>query len=211
MLAVADGLGSASRAADGSHRAVTRAVGSMQEALLRGHDVDPEAMVRGAFAAAREALERAATDGGLRELATTLLVLFARGDRMAIGHLGDGVILLRRRGELEAASIAPAEAYANLVASLTADDWVDRLRVTTVDGDGVDGVLMTTDGLEHIVLFNRLEGTPNQALVPKLLHLADRDDIEVPVKAKELAAWLASDMVRERTDDDVTLLLASLR
>ena len=65
----------------------------MQEAMLRGQDADAEALVRGAFAAAREALERAAGDGGLRDLATTLLVLFARGDRMAIGHLGDGVIL----------------------------------------------------------------------------------------------------------------------
>ncbi len=194
LIAVADGAGSAPRASEGSWRAVAAAT----EAMRAGVPLDD------VMCGARRALAPIGDDERLGDFATTLLVVRASADRIETAQVGDGAVVVRRGGELEV--LAPDEKgeYLNETVFLTSDSWAEHLRVACVDGDGVDGVAALTDGLQLVAL-DLSTGVPHAPFfAPFFSFVAEDGDVA------QLESFLGSDRVGERTDDDVTLVVAAL-
>jgi hypothetical protein len=196
VLVVADGAGSARLAAEGSSRAVTAAV----EGLRAG--VDLEAVMEGA----RLALEPVVAGERLGDRATTLLVVRvpAGAGVVETAQVGDGAVVLRRCGELEVLAADDKGEYLNETCFLTSASWRESMRVETVSAEGVDGVAAMTDGLQ-LVAFDLSTGVPHAPFfAPFFSFVAGEGDVE------GLASFLGSERVGERTDDDVTLAVATL-
>jgi hypothetical protein len=194
LMAVADGAGSAPRAAEGS----TRAVAAAMEAMRSG--VDLEVVVEGA----RRSLEPVVMGERLGDRATTLLVVRAVGGAIETGQVGDGAVVVRRHGILEVVAADDKGEYLNETCFLTSDGWRDALRVARVADDGVDSIAVMTDGLQLVAL-DLATGTPHAPFFEPFFAFAAGGG-----EVAQLEAFLASDRVGERTDDDVTLAVATL-
>jgi len=160
-----------------------------------------------AAGAARTALEALAVAEGdpLRSFATTLSCAVVAEGWLAVAHNGDGaVVVVDRDGPRTAARPARGE-YANEVAFLTADDGLDHVAYP-VEAGGVEAVALLTDGLLRLALQLPAGTTHEPFFAPLLAFAGEAPDPEVA--AAELAAFLASDRVVARTDDDTTLVLA---
>ena len=197
LIAVADGAGSAPLAAEGS----ARAVASAMEAMRSGVPMD--AVVEGA----RLALEPVGAGERLGDRATTLLAVrvIAGSGLVETAQVGDGAVVVRRvDGALEVVAADDKGEYLNETCFLTSAGWRESLRLETVTADGVDGVAVMTDGLQ-LVAFDLSTGVPHAPFFAPFFAFVGGDGDEAG-----LAAFLGSDRVGERTDDDVTLAVAAL-
>lgn len=198
LLAVADGAGSARCAARGSSVAVAIALAALRAGAGAGD----------ALLCARGALEDVAVADGvaLGDLATTLLVVRADVEAGSIetAQVGDGAVVLRRDGAYEVPAPDEKGEYLNETVFLTSSGWRASMRTAVVSAAGVDGLAAMTDGLQ-LVAFELATGTPHPPFFEPFLAFV-RDDGPVD----QLEAFLASDRVAARTDDDVTLVVASL-
>ena len=194
LIAVADGAGSAPRSSEGS----TRAVAAAMDALRAGADLCA------VMHAARRSLEPVCEDDRMRDLATTLLAVRASPSGIETAQVGDGAVVVRRGGELSVVAPDDKGEYLNETVFLTSDGWLDSLRIETVPADGVDAVAVLTDGLQLVAL-DLATGVPHGPFfAPFFSFVAEDGDVG------QLEAFLGSDRVGERTDDDVTLVVAAL-
>jgi hypothetical protein len=205
LLAVADGAGSARLAASGSSIAVAVA---MEELRVRAADDLCGARLVDVFASVRAALEPSGDDDPLTSLgdrATTLLVARVSGDAVVTAQVGDGAVVVRRDGALEVLCPVDRGEYLNETCFLTSASWESELRVGVVPAAGIDGIAALTDGLQ-LVAFDMATGSPHAPFFDPLFSFASGDG-----SVDELASFLGSDRVAERTDDDVTLAVAGFR
>jgi hypothetical protein len=185
ILAIADGLGSAARSAEGSQAAVAAAI-------------QPEDL-GDAVAAARAAVE--ALDGELRSFASTLLVVHWRNGIATAAHVGDGSAVARTPDGLCVLSAPEESEYINEVTPLTDDLWSDHVRVSE-PLPNVDALALFTDGCQRAAI--RPGGAPSDGFFqPLFAYLA-----EPGADQTEIAALLAGAKMSEHSDDDKTLLLA---
>ncbi len=196
LVAVADGAGSARLAARGS----TWAVAVAMDALRAGAEVADSLLV------ARTALEDLAQAGdfALGDLATTLLVARATSSTIDTAQIGDGAVVLRRRGVYEVPAPDDKGEYLNETTFLTSDRWRAAARSASVTVEGVDAVAAMTDGLQ-LLAFDLSTGAPHKPFFdPFVTFVAGDGEVD------QLEAFLGSDRVGERSDDDVTLVVAAL-
>jgi len=190
VIAVADGAGSAPRAAEGSRHAVAAAI----DAIGRGASIEE------AFAAAARSLG----DDAPAERATTLLVAVIGGDALAVGQVGDGHIIVRRLdGSYDVVGPVVEREYLNETSFLSSPNWRDSLFTASIDAADIDAIAVMTDGLQ-LVAVELATTTPHPGFFDPLFAWAASDD----AADEELAAFLASPRLAERTDDDLTLALA---
>jgi Protein phosphatase 2C len=196
VTAAADGLGSAVRSQVGSHTAATVAVATALQAL--GSE-PPAEVVRRASVAAAEALAADAVTLACpaSELATTLsvAVIGFAAEEVAIGASGDCIHIVRdRSGTLHVVADQPPAGFANVVSGLHRGI---EPRVTVLPLEAVDAVLLSTDGLEHLLLRRPADERWPQ---PPLCHeLIDGE-------AGRIDQLLRDRAVRELTDDDCAVV-----
>ena len=217
VLAVADGAGSRPRSEEGARLAVRLAT----EYFLRRADAAVEVrpgeavheLLRDALHdVSKDFLDQTGTDA--QDFATTLTVVVLSPGW--IGHLtvGDGFVVVRagtEDGERQFHLLPQAAAvseYSNETVFLTSPDVARWTHTECVSDDGVDGVLLSTDGLAQAML-NRPAGgaqSPNTSFadaVFRSLDTATDDD-----RDSNLAALLRSDRLTALNADDKTLLRA---
>lgn len=187
VVAVADGAGSAARAAEGSAAAVVAAV----DALCAGTAIDE------AFDAAARSLGDDPADR-----ATTLLVAVFDGDVLTVGQVGDGFVVVRRDGAYDVVGEPVEREYLNVTVFLSSPSWRDHLEVTTLDATAIDAVALLTDGLQ-LVAIELASSTPFAGFFDPLFAWVGGGD----ASDGELAEFLASPRLAGRTDDDLTLAL----
>ncbi len=146
------------------------------------------------------------------EFAATLVLAISDGSSAITAHIGDGAIVARRAGDYTFTDLSWPESgqYASTTFFLT-DDAV-RLRIGVVTDIAIDRLAIMTDGLERLALnfANKAAHAPFFCSIFGPLaysHVFGRDQ----QLSDGLAAFLASDSVNARTDDDKTLVLAALR
>lgn len=213
VAAVADGAGSAVLAERGAEVAVETVVQVLSHALDVGRS-DYGAMLREAVAVAREAVLTAAQQYGSepRDLASTLLVAVVGPGGGGALQIGDGVIVVSdgangwcwvfwpQRGE-----------YANTTHFLTDEDAVERLQIEPFVGKVTDVALMT-DGLEPLALHYASKSVHEPFFHSMFQPLLDADGAEeITHLSASLERFLSSERVGSRTDDDVSLILATCR
>lgn len=208
VAAVADGAGSARRAAEGSQRAANFAVEYVAWRLCEHEAVEPPDLLIDAMSATRALLARTAKAVGhpLNDLATTLALVIASPDGVWAGQIGDGtVVVAGSDGALSAIADGQRQEYLNETTFLTSKDWRSACAVEYAPAP-VESIALLTDGLGLLALDLSDGITPHTPFFQPLLGFARRDD----ACPTELETFLGSERVATRTDDDVTLVLATL-
>ena len=212
VLVTADGAGSADRSDEGATTAVETAAAALEEALGRGWpatESEWQGLYDRVFTQARAAVVYMAEAQGLapRAFASTLLCAVASDEGLAVAQLGDGLaVATLDGGEWYLAATPQRGEYANETYFLIQGD-----RLPTVDvrvfPEPVQAVAVMTDGLLRLVLdLNRNQ--PHKPFFQPLLAFAAQSADPAEANA-QLSAFLGSERVCARTDDDKTLVLAA--
>jgi hypothetical protein len=212
LAVVADGAGSAKLGEIGAATAVAAALAALRQQF--GHPGAPrdatlaEAGLREAFRAARAALvaEAASRGAAVGDLATTLVCSVAGPVLVAAAQIGDGAVVFDdTAGQLRTLTRPVAGEYLNETVFLTSENLFERAQFQTWSG-GLRHLALFSDGLQMLAL-KMPAGEPHppffKPLFAWLARVADPD-----AGRQELLAWLTSPRVTDRTDDDLTLLLA---
>ncbi|MGW4345494.1 PP2C family serine/threonine-protein phosphatase [Streptomyces sp. NPDC004690] len=219
VLVVADGAGSAAYAAEGARQAVDLARRVFLP-LATPWERQPDAGARkralaGAFADVREMFLRwCGADPG--PFATTLTVVVASDGWLGQLSVGDGLVLLRTDSLRGAGSyhVLPQPRslgeYVNETVFVGSPGALEQVRVDCVRDDGVDGVLLSTDGLTNALLKRNPSGPPlpHDAFVGRLFDRLGDPAYDHDAEERWLSAFLASDQITRVTGDDKTLLWA---
>jgi hypothetical protein len=216
VLVVADGAGSAARAAEGA-QIMSGTVVQVCRRLLSDRLPETGDRWRGALALiAGEAIERyqRATDElderGTRAFASTLLVAVSSGPWIALLSIGDCFAIVRR---VDGGLHLPQKPRHpdGLVTSTTfvsAHDAIRRADVCVIQDAGVSALALATDGLAPAALTaSETQLAPHRPFVEPLLAQADRAS-----GSAQLRTYLGeNDTLVDTTDDDRTLLMAVRR
>lgn len=203
VMALADGVSSARCGDDGARIATEAAI-----ACLHGRRCDTSDDLLEAMLVARTAiLDRAASaNHEPDDYATTLLLAAVdRDGRLLAAQIGDGAIVSMDGQRNLTLVVSRRDApYVNQVESLTAVHVRAQIRVATVHS--VISVGLISDGLESMAMD---ETTPFPRFWEPLFRFAAQGSAGAD-GARMLTEWLASDAVAGATDDDSSLVLASI-
>jgi hypothetical protein len=208
VMAVADGAGSAVLGDVGASIAVQTAIDTLclQQNTPPGPASDAawHGLLTAAIAA--EAQARAVKT---RDLATTLILVVTTPHLVAVLQVGDGAAVVGDgTGTLMALTTPQSGEYINETTFLTSP-----AALQTAQGGVWHGaprhIAAFSDGLQMLAL-KMPAGSPHAPFFTPLFHFM-ATITEAAAAQDQLAAFLRSPRVRERTDDDVTLLLAARR
>ena len=211
VAVVSDGAGSAPRSEEGATFVCQELTAAAGAAVRASSDLDAlsDETVRSWFLAVREALRARARAAGVdvRDYAATALLAVASDHQALCAQLGDGGIVVRRApGEPFELAVWPGGGeYANETFFVTDDGAPERIELRRYDR--VVDVVAFSDGLQHLAL----EWSSRTAFAPffgpLVATVRARDDAGDAVRA-ELLAYLNSEAVNRRTDDDKSLAIA---
>jgi hypothetical protein len=214
VIAVADGLGSASRSDIGATEAVRVAVQTAKEMIL-GQQIEESKLggvVRAAVASARKAIEDKAIEEqcSVRDLACTIIVVAIRGDSMTVAHIGDGAVVASTVDGLRIISPPGESEYANEVVPLTSKDWEESLRIVPLV-TGVQCLGVFTDGCQRAALRKSADGLQpfDRFLGPIFSFAQELEDLAEG--EEEIRALLSSQKICDNSEDDKTLILAVVK
>jgi hypothetical protein len=211
LIFVADGAGTAERAEQGAQVAVREGLGAVEAGLAQGIPQDEagwRALVEESFFQARQALEQlaAAESLPLKSFGTTLVCGVVLDGLLVTGQVGDGAVIAgTEQGELFTAAFPQRGEYANETYFLTLPEALERLEVQ-VYTQPIAALALLSDGLTRLAL--QLPAyRPHPPFFVPLLSFAARAQ-EQDQAEQQLAAFLLSERVCARTDDDKTLVMA---
>ncbi|AFY87507.1 MAG: Serine/threonine-protein phosphatase 3 [Chroococcidiopsis cubana SAG 39.79] len=214
VAAVADGAGSAALGKVGAIVAAQTAVETICAEGSRLHLVDDEQgwqrILTQALAAAKTAVEAEAAVCGkqARELATTLILAVATPELVAAVQVGDGLAVASDRdGQIFALTAAQKGEYINETTFLVSPQALETVQVNVWRGTTTH-IAVFSDGLQMLAV-NMGDGSPYKPFFSPLFQFMAGVEDESEAK-EQLAAFLRSPRITERTDDDLTLLLATL-
>ena len=233
IVAVADGAGSALFGEIGAEIAVQSALQTVRAGLAesswldhmqqetdeqqelsevleqQGEDTGWHDLLRNALQSAREAVETEAWARQIseRDLASTLILAVMTPDLAAAAQIGDGAaVAMDDDGKLAALTTPANGEFVNQTTFLVSPDALDSEQFAVWRGRAAN-LAVFTDGLQMLAL-KMPEGAPHAPFFAPMFRFAA--GAEEPEKAgAELAAFLRSPRVAQRTDDDLTLVLAA--
>lgn len=138
-----------------------------------------------------------------REFATTALIALVGECYAVFGQIGDGAIVVN--SEQRPVFWPENGEYFNATVFLTDDSYEQCLRISTLE-DQVDELALFTDGLQLLTL-NYGNQTVHRPFFESMFRVM-RECSDVDRLRPELIAFLDSEPVNSRTDDDKTLILA---
>jgi hypothetical protein len=207
-IAVADGAGSVAYAEVGARAAARAAVDALAASAATVADGGWTALLDAALAAALNAVEAAAAARGVetRELATTLIACVVTGDGVTVAQVGDGAVIAAEADGLRALTAPTSGEFANETVFLTSPGAVAAAQRAAWRGQARH-LAVFSDGLQALAL--KLPArTPHEPFFAPLFAFAaeagDAGDAEA-----QLRAFLSGPRVTARSDDDITLVLAT--
>ena len=213
IAAVADGAGSAKKGDQGAQIAVTTLINHLEQYFAE-NSPDLTFAIRSAATAARQAVVDEADEQGEspRIYASTLLaIVLTPTDGVAL-QIGDGLIVVRDNTEDWHWTFWPQRGqFANTTYFLTDDYALERMDVDVYRRVIVDVALMS-DGLEPLALHYASQTIHSPfftGLFKPLWQIEDNE--EILHISSDLEQFLASDRIKSRTDDDVSLIFATRR
>ncbi len=213
VAAAADGAGSASQGKVGAMVAVETAIAnlSIQEVTrdALADDATVQSLLTEAILAAKKAVENEAVacNKQPQDLATTLIVMVATPEFVAVAQIGDGLAVAKdSAGNLLALTMPDNGEYINETTFLTSPGALETAQMR-LWREAIVNVGLLTDGLQMLAL-NMVVSEPHKPFFfPLFDFVANTEDKTV---AKEhLVRFLRSDRITQRTDDDLTLIIAA--
>jgi hypothetical protein len=207
----ADGAGTASNGRDGAELAMETVARFMR--CNAGHEgfVPDEATLRETVLAVREVIANASEAAGLttRDFACTLLGVVSTPTYTGVVQIGDGGVVVDVGDGLVLPIVPMSGEYANMTYFVTDEDALERMQVITFPATA-QRLAVFTDGVQRLAV-NMATNTPHEPFFSRFFrilaatHAADEERLH-----DDLVAFLRSAPVAARTDDDLTLILASL-
>jgi serine/threonine protein phosphatase PrpC len=214
IAALADGAGSATYAEVGASLAAARAVEVLRARLKTITLPDEEECKRFLLEAMQEAKDKieeaaASREAQVSELATTLIILIALPDFITVAQIGDGsVVVSDEEGKLRSLTKPQSGEYINETIFLIAPGALELMQTEVYRGR-VKHLAAFTDGLQRLAL-KLPENEPHEPFFQPLFRFIENVTEEAEAE-EQLTAFLSSPRLRERTEDDLTLLLATLQ
>jgi hypothetical protein len=209
VLAVADGAGSADHSDIGAQIACRVIHEAIAEHLQRPDwaPVSREQAIAW-YECVRIELEREAESLSVpsRQLACTLLVAMISENAAAFCQIGDGAHVIRDQEVLRPVFWPQSGEYANTTNFVTSPR-IERDLMFEWREERIDDVALFTDGLQALALNYATKQAHQPFFTPLLDALRNHPDpmeLEGPMQA-----FLESKNLSERTDDDLTLILAT--
>jgi len=160
---------------------------------------------------ARQRIRAAAERRGLsaRDFACTLVLALSNGQETLVAHIGDGGIVARLAdgGTWQALSWPDHGEYASTTRFVT-DEPPTPLR-TNITRQPIDALALFSDGIERMVL-DMATQTPFARFFSTMAAPLPKEPGKAYTLSGQLKAYLDSEAVNSRTDDDKTLVMAVL-
>jgi len=213
--AVADGAGSAPHGDQGAQVAAQLAVETLvvHASKLKSSDDDGQwkRLLVSAMTVARGHVEASAAvrNKPARQLASTLILFVAMPDLVVAAQIGDGAIVLQDRGgEIRSLTRPQSGEYINTTTFLVSPDAFKAVQQEIWRGP-YSSIAALTDGLQMVAL-KMPEGLAHpQFFAPLFAFFGDAHKLEEVLA--ELGTFLRSEKITGRTDDDLTLMLATIK
>lgn len=212
--AVADGAGSAKHGKAGAKIAVETAVNTLkliyENRECPQNQADWRLFFQEALKKSQLAVKTKATamEVDLRELSTTLIMLIATPKLIAAAQVGDGAVVISKdNGNLHPLTAPQHGEYINETTFLNSPEALKNLETQLWSGK-VSHLAIFSDGLQMLAL-KMPTGEPHPPFFNPLFHFVSGTSAETDL-SNQLKSFLKSPRLRERTDDDLTLLLATL-
>lgn len=214
VVAAADGAGSANLGKVGAMIAVETAIAYLADQNFSPDQLQQDDLITdlltNTMAVSQQAIADEAMTGDHQphDFATTLIVMIATPDLVAVGQIGDGVAVAKNSmGELLALTMPHSGEYINETTFLTSINALDTLQ-TKLWRDKIVNVGVLTDGLQMLAL-NMTAREPHKPFFFPLFQFVSSAEDRMLAK-EQLIKFLNSDKITQRTDDDLTLVLAAL-
>ena len=214
VAAVADGAGSAAKSEIGADLAVNKAVETvLQQDLLPNSEDEAgwKSLLVNALEAAKLSVEAEANTRQVpvRDLASTLLIAIATPELVVTAQIGDGAIVISdKQNEIIALTTPQSGEYINQTTFLVSSNAIDTAQTNIWQGN-IANLAMFSDGLQMLAL-KMPAGTPHTPFFnPLFSFISQINDLDAAIK--ELKRFLKSPRVAQRSDDDLTILLASFQ
>jgi hypothetical protein len=209
--AVADGAGSAALAEVGAKIAVEAVVEtiSQQQERLPQNDDEWQVFLTASLQVARAQVEAEAAvrEVAVRDLACTLIAVVATPELIAVAQIGDGAAVAGdSAGNAIALTVPPCGEYINETIFLISPNAIETAQFQVLR-EKLRHLAVFSDGLQMLAL-KIPEGTPHGPFFAPLFRFSGEWKEEEDAK-QQLESFLRSPRVSERTDDDLTLLLAT--
>jgi hypothetical protein len=204
---VCDGAGSAAFA-DAGAELVSNALRTLAASFIAEYGsahITPLDMREWVANIRRHVCELAEAEGTeSRDYACTLLFAIASEGHTICGQIGDGAIVLKETGGLRVAIWPENGEYANETFFVTQDDAEERLQVAM--GGPVSDFVVFSDGLQRLALNDALR-TAHAGFFEPLVSTVRLSE-ELDATKSQLEAFLQSERVNEKTDDDKSIVIA---
>jgi serine/threonine protein phosphatase PrpC len=237
IAAVADGAGSATFGEVGAQIAVRTAVSNLCQAdwysfpdTFNGQKptemLEPEPELQEtegvslshlpkpifhALESARDAVEMEAQmrQSSVRELASTLIVVVATPQWVVATQVGDGAVVMEEADRAIALTAPQTGEYINETTFLVSPNALETAQFLFWQGNPTH-LAIFSDGLQMLAL-EMPTAKPHPPFFSPLFRFISQDDLDAIDAQAELENFLTSPRVTQRTDDDLTLLLATLK
>jgi hypothetical protein len=170
--------------------------------------LDFERIVREAFESAQQALSALAEreDLAVRSLATTLTCTISADGFFTVGQIGDGSVVVKTgQDELLAVTLPQRGEYANETFFLVQEDALEHLQIQVLH-QPVQALAVLSDGLVRLAL--QLPANQPHGPFFKPLFSFAATSVDAVAAQQQLEAFLDSERVSARTDDDKSIVLA---
>ncbi len=213
--AVSDGMGSAKRSDVGSQLAVKTALSQIKNMRCWEHkpknDEGAREIFRSVLGKVQAALKKEAENGGysVEDLNCTLLAFVATPEWLAAMQVGDGLIVVRPKGQDYQLLFMPDKGeYPNETTPVTSSHALEEMEVC-VNSVSYEFICAATDGIENISLVKPENWRPFEGFFKPLEEQIMLSTKSIAHKTKEIEDFLKSEQINQKTDDDKTLLLCA--
>lgn len=213
VVAVADGAGSAQRSDEGAELACKRVLEAMTP-TEGGDNIDPDAWKETlgfAFQKAAMGLRFKALEENVKieHFACTLIVLLLADTFTLAAQVGDGASLIgTEQGVVQLLTVPAHGEHVNETIFLTTPNALEYSQINLV-GRAAQRFAVFSDGLQALALDFRA-GSPHVPFFEPLWRFLEGTE-NTQTASSQLAAFLDSSKVNDRTDDDKSLVLGVRR
>jgi serine/threonine protein phosphatase PrpC len=164
-----------------------------------------------ALESARDAVEMEAEtrQSSVRELASTLIVVVATPQWVVATQVGDGAVVMEEAQRAIALTAPQTGEYINETTFLVSPNALETAQCLFWKGNPTH-LAMFSDGLQMLAL-EMPTAKPHPPFFSPLFRFISQNDLDATEAQTELENFLTSPRVTQRTDDDITLLLATLK